>query len=270
MLRPTIDAVLVALKQIKAPLDFILVNKEPDSSFPNGIPNPLLPQNHSATANIVKKENADFGVAFDGDFDRCFFFDSLGEFIPSEYIVGLLASVFLKKEPGSKIVHDPRVIWNTQDIVKANSGISVQSKTGHAIIKKTMRDYSAIYGGEISAHHYFRDFAFCDSGMIPWILIAELVSRSDKPLRDLVRDRTSKFPSSGEINFTIKDVNNAFSKVLLEYEKHAISLDKNMNKLIFDDWRFNLRKSDTEPTISLMPNSVQLKNLNENVKKFLL
>ena len=195
---PTIDAVLVALKQIKAPLDFILVNKEPDSSFPKWNTNHCYPKITQQPPTLLKKRMPILVWLLTAILIAVFSFDSLGEFIPSEYIVGLLASVFLKKEPGSKIVHDPRVIWNTQDIVKANSGISVQSKTGHAIIKKTMRDYSAIYGGEISAHHYFRDFAFCDSGMIPWILIAELVSRSDKPLRDLVRDRTSKFPSSGK------------------------------------------------------------------------
>ena len=183
---PTFDAIADELSCIGAPLEFIRVHHEPDHTFPNGIPNPLLPENHAATGDAVKREQADFGVAFDGDFDRCFFFDAAGEFVPGEYVVGLLASIFLDKEAGAKIVHDPRVVWNTQDIVSGKSGVAVQSKTGHAFIKQTMRSHEAVYGGEMSAHHYFRDFAYCDSGMIPWLLMAELISRSGKSLGELV------------------------------------------------------------------------------------
>ena len=157
------------LSEANAPLEFIRVNHSPDHTFPNGVPNPLLEKNHYATANIVKEVGADFGVAFDGDFDRCFFFDENGMFVQGEYIVGLFADIFLEREPRSTIVHDPRVIWNTQSIVENRGGVAVQSKTGHAFIKQTMRSHQAIYGGEMSAHHYFRDFAFCDSGMIPWL-----------------------------------------------------------------------------------------------------
>jgi phosphomannomutase len=159
------------LIELGAPLDFIRVHHTPDATFPNGIPNPLLPENQPATADVVKAEKADFGVAFDGDFDRCFFFDEAGQFVPGEYVVGLLASIFLEKEMGAKIVHDPRVIWNTQDTVAQAGGVAVQSKTGHAFIKQTMRSHEAVYAGEMSAHHYFRDFAYCDSGMIPWLFI---------------------------------------------------------------------------------------------------
>ena len=249
---PTFDAIADELLSLGAPLEFIRVHHAPDATFPNGIPNPLLPENHAATANVVKAEGADFGVAFDGDFDRCFFFDETGQFVPGEYVVGLLASVFLEKEVGAKIVHDPRVIWNTQDIVVKYGGIAVQSKTGHAFIKQTMRTHEAVYGGEMSAHHYFRDFAYCDSGMIPWVLIAELVSRSGRSLGDWVKDRFSAYPSSGEINFKVSDADSAIENVLRAYRADALSIDETDGvSLAFEDWRFNLRRSNTEPLVRL-------------------
>jgi len=249
---PTFDAIAERLMELGAPLDFIRVHHVPDATFPNGIPNPLLPENHAATADVVKAEGADLGVAFDGDFDRCFFFDEAGQFVPGEYVVGLLASIFLEKEVGAKIVHDPRVIWNTQDIVTRKGGIAVQSKTGHAFIKQTMRSHEAAYGGEMSAHHYFRDFAYCDSGMIPWLLIAELVSRSGRSLGDWVKDRYAAFPSSGEMNFQVDHAGAAIKKVLSAYRADARSLDETDGvSLAFEDWRFNLRRSNTEPLVRL-------------------
>jgi phosphomannomutase len=249
---PTFDAIADRLLSLDAPLEFIRVHHTPDATFPNGIPNPLLPENHSATADVVQAEGADLGVAFDGDFDRCFFFDETGQFIPGEYVVGLLASVFFEKEVGAKIVHDPRVIWNTQDIVTQKGGLSVQSKTGHAFIKQTMRAHEAVYGGEMSAHHYFRDFAYCDSGMIPWLLIAELVSRSERSLGNWVKDRFSAFPSSGEMNFEVSDASTAIEKVLSDYRADALSIDETDGvSLAFDSWRFNLRRSNTEPLVRL-------------------
>ena len=249
---PTFDALADRLTELGAPLEFIRVHHTPDATFPNGIPNPLLPENHSSTADVVKAEKADFGVAFDGDFDRCFFFDETGQFVPGEYVVGLLASIFLEKEAGAQIVHDPRVIWNTQDIVAHKGGIAVQSKTGHAFIKQTMRSHEAVYGGEMSAHHYFRDFAYCDSGMIPWLLIAELVSRSGRSLGDWVKDRFAAFPSSGEMNFKVADAGKAIESVLSAYRTDALSIDETDGvSLAFDDWRFNLRRSNTEPLVRL-------------------
>jgi len=249
---PSFDAIAERLGGSGAPLEFVRVHHTPDATFPNGIPNPLLPGNHAATADVVKAEEADFGVAFDGDFDRCFFFDETGQFVPGEYVVGLLASIFLEKEYGAKIVHDPRVVWNTQDIVAQKGGIAVQSKTGHAFIKQTMRSREAVYGGEMSAHHYFRDFAYCDSGMIPWLLIAELVSRSGRSLGDWVKDRYAAFPSSGEINFTVADAGKAIENVLSAYRADALSLDETDGEsLAFEDWRFNLRRSNTEPLVRL-------------------
>ena len=249
---PAVDAIIDRLAAQGAPIEVVRVHHDPDSTFPNGIPNPLLPENHAATADVVLREGADMGVAFDGDFDRCFFFDGAGRFVPGEYVVGLLASIFLEKEAGAKIVHDPRVIWNTQDIVVHKGGVAIQSKTGHAFIKQTMRAERAIYGGEMSAHHYFRDFAYCDSGMIPWLLIAELVSRSERSLGDWVKDRFAAFPSSGEMNFEVDEAGKAIESVLGAYRADALSINETDGvSLAFDDWRFNLRRSNTEPLIRL-------------------
>src|SRR6056300_1379558 len=244
---PTVDAIIDRLAAQGAPLDVIRVHHDPDSTFPNGIPNPLLPENHAATADVVVREGADMGVAFDGDFDRCFFFDGEGRFVPGEYVVGLLSAIFLDKEVGGKVVHDPRVIWNTLDIVAGKGGVAIQSKTGHAFIKQTMRAERAIYGGEISAHHYFRDFAYCDSGMIPWLLVAELVSKSGRSLADWVRDRFAAFPSSGETNFRVADAGAAIDRALAAYRDEALSLDETDGvSLAFADWRFNLRRFNIE------------------------
>ena len=266
---PTFDAIEKRLNNNNTQIEFVRVDHNPDSTFPNGIPNPLLPENHHKTADVVKNVGADFGVAFDGDFDRCFFFDETGEFIPGEYLVGLFASIFLAKEPGSTIVHDPRVIWNTQDIVSQKGGKAEQSKTGHAFIKQTMRKHEAIYGGEMSAHHYFRDFAYCDSGMIPWLLIAELISLKGKSLGDLVKDRVLAYPSSGEINFTVKDANSSISSVLDNFKSQSKVLDEmDGYSLAFDNWRFNLRKSNTEPLVRLNIESCgPIINLESKVKE---
>ena len=266
---PTFDAIEKKLNTNYPKIEFVRVDHIPDSTFPNGIPNPLLLENHHKTADIVKNVGADFGVAFDGDFDRCFFFDETGKFVPGEYLVGLLATIFLEKEQGATIVHDPRVIWNTQDIVSQKGGKAEQSKTGHAFIKQTMRKHEAVYGGEMSAHHYFRDFAYCDSGMIPWLLVAELVSKKNQSLGDLVKNRVSSFPSSGEINFKVKDADSSITSVLENYRTEAKTLDEMDGfSLTIDDWRFNLRKSNTEPLVRLNVESKGTSiNLDDQVKK---
>jgi phosphomannomutase len=264
---PTFDAIADYLSAQNIPLTFERVNHQPDHTFPNGIPNPLLPKNHHATASIVKTVEADFGVAFDGDFDRCFLFDEKGTFVPGEYIVGLLASIFLEKEAGAKIVHDPRVIWNTQEAVRAKGGIAIQSKTGHAFIKQAMRDHGAVYGGEISAHHYFRDFSYCDSGMIPWLLVAELVSKSGRSLGSWIKDCFNAFPSSGEANFKVSSANKAIAKVLDVYQGEALSIDYTDGvSLTFENWRFNLRQSNTEPLVRL---NIETNGKNEKPEKLL-
>ena len=249
---PTFDAIAAALATAGAPLRFVRMHHDPDGRFPNGIPNPLLPENQPVTAQAVLAAGADFGVAWDGDFDRCFLFDHRGRFIPGEYIVGLLADAYLAKEPGAVIVHDPRVVWNTQDVVTGAGGRAVQTRTGHVFLKQAMRDTGAVYGGEMSAHHYFRDFMACDSGMIPWLLVAELLGRRGVPLADLIDARRAAFPSSGEINFRLEDPKAAVARVLAALEPGAIARDDTDGvSLSFPDWRFNLRSSNTEPLVRL-------------------
>lgn len=249
---PTFDVIEAALAAKGAPLRFLKMHHDPDGRFPNGIPNPLLPENRPMTAKAVLATGADFGVAWDGDFDRCFLFDHHGRFVPGEYVVGLLAEAFLAKEPGAVIVHDPRVIWNTQDVIAAGGGRGVLAPTGHVFLKQAMRDHGAVYGGEMSAHHYFRDFMACDSGMIPWLLIAELISRRGVSLCDLMAERSARFPSSGEINFRLTDAKAAVARVLAALEPEAISRDETDGlSLIFGDWRMNLRLSNTEPLLRL-------------------
>jgi phosphomannomutase len=247
-----IDELERQFKQLAIPIKFIKIHHEPDPAFPNGIPNPLLPENRNATADAVKRHNADFGIAWDGDFDRCFLFDENGEFIEGYYIVGLLAEAFLQKHQGAKIIHDPRLTWNTQDIVEQNAGKAIQSKTGHAFIKERMRAEDAVYGGEMSAHHYFRDFAYCDSGMIPWLLVAELVCVKNKAISTLVKERMAAYPSPGEINSIVDNADKVIAKILAEYEPQAIAKDLTDGiSLSFEHWRFNLRKSNTEPLLRL-------------------
>ena len=234
------------------PYEFIKVHHQPDGNFPNGVPNPLVPGNRPSTVDKVKETGADLAIAWDGDFDRCFFFDEHGNFVEGYYIVGLLASAFLDKQPGQKVVHDPRLTWNTIDIVTQRGGTPVLSKTGHAFIKERMRAEDAVYGGEMSAHHYFRAFSYCDSGMIPWLLVGELMSTSGKTLSELVRERMEKFPVSGEINRRIEDPVARIAEVRSRYEAGAISLDLTDGLSIeFEDWRFNVRSSNTEPVVRL-------------------
>lgn len=247
-----IDEIELRFKKAGIPVEFIKVHNDPDGSFPHGIPNPLLPEARKDTANAVLSTQADMGIAFDGDFDRCFLFDEQANFIEGYYIVGLLAEAFLKKEPGAKIIHDPRLTWNTIDIVDTAGGISVMSKTGHAFIKERMRKENAVYGGEMSAHHYFRDFAYCDSGMIPWLLVAELVLTSGRSLRSLVEDRIALYPVSGEINRKVCNAITLISDIENRYAKEAIDIDYTDGlSMSFPDWRFNIRTSNTEPLLRL-------------------
>ena len=247
-----IDKIEVEFKKLNVPVTFIKVHHQPNGNFPNGIPNPLLPENRSATSDAVVEHQADMGIAWDGDFDRCFLFDEKGEFIEGYYIVGLLAEAFLAKEAGAKIIHDPRLTWNTIDVVESNGGIPVLCKTGHAFIKERMRKENAVYGGEMSAHHYFRDFFYCDSGMIPWLLILGLLSEKGIPLSMMVKDRINTYPSSGEINFTVSNPAKTIEKISSKYASNALNIDKTDGiSFEFENWRFNLRSSNTEPVIRL-------------------
>ena len=235
----------------RLPFEFVKLLHEPDGNFPNGVPNPLLPENRELTREAVIAAGADMGIAWDGDFDRCFFFDETGAFIEGYYLVGLLAEAFLTRHGASKIVHDPRLVWNTRDMVERCGGEPVQSKTGHAFIKERMRLENAVYGGEMSAHHYFRDFAYCDSGMIPWLLVAELVSQRG-PLSAQVAQRMAAFPCSGEINRQVQDPASLLADMEKRFAPDALAVDHTDGLSVdFSDWRFNLRMSNTEPVVRL-------------------
>ena len=249
---PSFDVIADKLAKAGAPFEFIRHHHDPDGDFPNGIPNPLLEENRAQTADRVIAEGADLGVAWDGDFDRCFFFDETGAFVDGEYVVGLLASAFLPKHPGAKIIHDPRVIWALLDLVDTGGGEAVVSQSGHSHIKAKMREVDAVYGGEMSAHHYFRDFMYCDSGMIPWLLVAEHMCRTGQKLSQLVADMQARFPSSGEINFKLDDKQPAIDAFEATYVRQAKNVDRlDGVSLDFGDWRVNLRQSNTEPVLRL-------------------
>jgi phosphomannomutase len=234
------------------PFEFIKVHHEADGTFPNGVPNPMLEENRASTIDAIRKHKADFGIAWDGDFDRCFFFDENGRFIEGYYIVGLLAQTQLPHDPGAAIVYDPRLTWSTIEIVEQFGGRPVQSKSGHSFMKEVMRRENALYGGEMSAHHYFRDFFYADSGMIPWLLVAQLVATGDASLSQLVDDRMEKFPASGEINRKVSDAGKAIKVIRDRYAADAKNIDETDGvSLEFDEWRFNLRSSNTEPVIRL-------------------
>jgi phosphomannomutase len=237
---------------LRLPFELVKVHHEPDGTFPNGIPNPLLPENRAATSEAVRRHGAAVGLAWDGDFDRCFFFDEQGHFIEGYYIVGLLATALLARNPGGRIIHDPRLTWNTIDMVTRAGGVPVMSKTGHAFIKERMRLEDAVYGGEMSAHHYFREFAYCDSGMIPWLLVLELMSTSGLTLAELVGERMGLFPASGEINRRLGAPAAVLEGIRKAYVAAAHGIDATDGlSMEFADWRFNLRSSNTEPVVRL-------------------
>ncbi|MDZ5739565.1 phosphohexomutase domain-containing protein [Pseudomonas asiatica] len=257
---------VLELLKARLSLDISVINGEPDGHFPNGIPNPLLPENRDLTRQAVLDTGADIGIAFDGDFDRCFFFDNDGRFIEGYYVVGLLAEMLLAKHPGSKIIHDPRLTWNTIEQVHAAGGQAIQSKTGHAFIKERMRAEDAVYGGEMSAHHYFRDFAYCDSGMIPWLLVVALISSSGLTLSEMVDRRIRMYPCSGEVNYKVEDAEALIESVQAFYQSSAIKVERvDGLSMEFETWRFNVRSSNTEPLLRL---NVEAKEGEDLEKKF--
>lgn len=236
----------------KLPFSFIKVHHEPDGTFPHGVPNPLLEENRAPTVEAVKQHGADLGLAWDGDFDRCFFFDEKGRFVDGYYMVGLFAAEILRNHPGAAIIHDPRLTWNTLEMVQEAGGRPVQSKTGHAFIKERMRKEDAVYGGEMSAHHYFKRFAYCDSGMIPWLLLTSMLSREGRTLGDLVDERAKRYPASGEINRRLDDAQAAIERVKARYLEQAKHVDYTDGLSVeLDAWRFNVRMSQTEPLLRL-------------------
>ena len=247
-----IDAIEEKFKALNIPVEFIKIHHEANGHFPNGIPNPILVENRDSTRDAVLEHHADMGIAWDGDFDRCFLFDEKGQFIEGYYIVGLLAQAFLLKQSGEKIVHDPRLIWNTFDVVEKYQGIPVQSKSGHSFIKDKMREHNAVYGGEMSAHHYFRDFSYCDSGMIPWLLVVSVLSETGQSLSSLVEEMIKKFPCSGEINFKVADTQATIQKIFDHFADQNPVIDQTDGvSLDFGIWRLNVRASNTEPLLRL-------------------
>lgn len=241
---------VIDLLEKHLPFTFIKLNHEPDGNFPNGVPNPLLPEKREVTARAVREHGADMGIAWDGDFDRCFLYDETGRFIEGYYIVGLLAEAMLRKHPGASILHDPRLIWSTQEIVTAAGGTPVMTRTGHAFIKEKMREVDAVYGGEMSAHHYFRHFGYCDSGMVPWLLVCQLLCESGRTLAEMVNDRMAAFPVSGEINSTVTDPDSVIEQIQNKFQDGTMDFTDGLS-VSFPDYRFNVRKSNTEPVLRL-------------------
>ncbi|KAA8677752.1 phosphomannomutase [Vibrio gigantis] len=266
-----IDALETKFNEFNVPIVFIKVHHIPDGMFPNGIPNPLLKENQAATRDAVLEHSANLGIAWDGDFDRCFFFDEKGNYIEGYYIVGLLTEAFLLKDSNATVLHDMRMTWNTIEIADRLGGNAVGVKAGHALIKEKMRELNAVYGGEMSAHHYFRDFGYCDSGMIPWLLVIELLSKTQQSLHQLIRSSMNKFPSSGEINREVADSEKVMARVLSRYQKSAVHIDHTDGISInMGEWRFNLRKSNTEPLIRLNVETRQNRTLlTEKVEELL-
>lgn len=247
-----VDAIEAKFKQLNLPVELIKIHNDADGTFPNGIPNPILVENRDSTRNAVIEHHADMGIAWDGDFDRCFLFDEKGQFIEGYYIVGLLAQAFLLKQSGEKIVHDPRLVWNTFDVIEQYQGEAIQSKSGHSYIKEKMREHNAVYGGEMSAHHYFRDFAYCDSGMIPWLLAISVLSETQQTLSSLVEGMIEKFPCSGEINFKVADTQATIQKIFDHFADQNPAIDETDGvSLNFGAWRLNVRASNTEPLLRL-------------------
>lgn len=247
-----VDAIEAKFKQLNMPVEFVKIHNDADGTFPNGIPNPILVENRDSTQNAVLEHAADMGIAWDGDFDRCFLFDEKGQFIEGYYIVGLLAQAFLLKQSGEKIVHDPRLVWNTFDVIEQYQGEAIQSKSGHSYIKEKMREHNAVYGGEMSAHHYFRDFSYCDSGMIPWLLAISVLSETQQTLSSLVEGMIEKFPCSGEINFKVADTQATIQKLFDHFADQNPAIDETDGvSLNFGAWRFNVRASNTEPLLRL-------------------
>ncbi len=261
---PTVNKIIEALVTEKFNLNIIKMHFNPDPSFPFGVPNPILPENQKLTSEAIVKFGADMGIAFDGDFDRCFFFDETGRFIPGEYIVSLISEIFLDRNNKETIIHDPRTIWSTLDVAQKKGGKTVLSKTGHSFIKSNMRKYDAVYGGEMSAHHYFRDFAFCDSGIIPWLLIFELISKTNMSLKKLVDNMFDNFPSSGERNFKVSNPEKVIEAIFDEFKHGAVLDETDGCSFSFKNWRFNIRKSNTEGLLRL---NVEAKDSTSLVKK---
>ncbi|HOX10577.1 MAG TPA: phosphomannomutase/phosphoglucomutase [Candidatus Moranbacteria bacterium] len=234
-------------------IEVVKLNWESDGNFPKGRPDPLIPENREEISKLVVENGADFGVAWDADADRCFFFTEKGEFIEGYFITALLGKIFLERTPGATILHDPRLVWAIQDIAKENGGSDIMTKSGHAFIKERMRKENVVFGGEMSAHYYFKDYFFCDNGLIPFVMMLEFLSTEKKTLSEIMTEMFwNKYFVSGEINSEVSDVKTKISEAKSKYSPQAKNVDETDGVSIeFEDWRFNLRGSNTEPVIRL-------------------
>ncbi|MDD5693373.1 MAG: phosphomannomutase/phosphoglucomutase [Patescibacteria group bacterium] len=249
---PNFGAAGKAVERLASELNFEIVklNFEENGKFPKGRPDPLLAENRKETTELIKKVGADFGVAWDADADRCFFFDETGAFVDGYYEAALLSQIVLDKYPGGKIIHDPRLIWATQDLVKEAGGIPLINKVGHSFIKERMRREEAVFGGENSGHFYFKDFYYCDNGMIPFLLMLQKLCETGKQMSELVNPLRQNYPVSGEINFTVTDSQKELDEIKEKYNDAMIDTIDGIS-VTYPDWRFNVRISNTEPLLRL-------------------
>jgi len=247
-----IDVVLLekAVKDYKLPITIIPLNEKPDGTFPKGPPNPLLPENRKEFLDLILKEQADLGVSWDADGDRCFFADEKGNFIEGYFTTALLAQELLKKYPKSKVIIDPRLVWATTDAILEAGGTPVTCKPGMTIIAGKMRDEDAIFGGEMSSHFYFRDNFYRDNGLIPLFIVLEMMSKYDKPFSELVAPFTSKYFTPGEINFETQKKDEIIAAFEEKFKDGKIEHIDGFS-VTYPDWRLNLRKSNTEPLLRL-------------------
>jgi phosphomannomutase len=231
-------------------LDVVRCYFEPDGTFPNHEPNPLLPENRAFIVERTKAEGADFGVAFDGDADRCFFVDDSGEFVPGDFTTALFAQQILGREPGGKVIYDVRASWAVPETIRAAGGVPLVNRVGHAFIKQRMREESAVFGGEVSAHYYFRDFSQADSGTVPFLLMCELVSQRGR-LSEILRPFRSRYFITGEINTLVADVPAKLSELEERYGPLGTVTHLDGLSVEATDWHFNVRPSNTEPLLRL-------------------
>jgi phosphomannomutase len=235
----------------RLPVDAVRCFFEPDGTFPNHAPNPLLPENREFVMGKVLEERSDLGIAFDGDADRCFFVDDTGEFVPGDFVTALLAESILEKEPGAKIIYDVRASWAVRDTVERAGGVSLINRVGHAFIKERMRQEGAVFAGEVSGHYYFRDFYQADSGTIPALLMLELVSRRGRKLSELLQPYRERYFITGELNTPVEDVALKLQELKEHFGREGEVSHLDGISVTAEDWHMNVRPSNTEPLLRL-------------------
>jgi phosphomannomutase len=235
----------------RLPIEAVRYYFEPDGTFPNHEPNPLLPENRQFIIERTKAEGADFGVAFDGDADRCFFVDDTGEFVPGDFVTALFAELVLEKNPGAKIIYDVRASWAVPERIERAGGVPLINRVGHAFIKQRMREEGAVFGGEVSGHYYFRDFSQADSGVVPFLLMLELVSRRSQKLSEILRPFRERYFITGELNTPVPDVALKLQELKERFGPQGEVSHLDGISVTGEDWHFNVRPSNTEPLLRL-------------------